>query len=103
MSEAGTRIFYACAVIYSAVVFIALLAKTQDRPLPAPKPGETPACTELRRIQSLMYRGMEDQGVVDMPEADFNRYVEPGREFLWDALNRVERLVKACDSGKAGA
>lgn len=86
------------ALIIGVAALVLTGALAQDRPLPPAKPGDTPQCAELRAVQSLMYRGLEDQGVVDLDEALYFQYISKGHGYLWDALAKVERLVKACST-----
>ncbi len=46
---------------------------------------------DLAGIRALLYRGMEDDAFIEMPEAQFDKLV-PARDFLWSATNQVEHL-----------
>lgn len=46
---------------------------------------------DLAGIRALLYRGMEDDAFVEMPQKDFDK-IAPARDFLWDATNQVEHL-----------
>lgn len=59
---------------------------------------EAANCAELREVQALMYRGLDHEGYAKLPQIQFENHVMRGHSYLWDALARVEQLVKACDA-----